>query len=486
MEFQSAHAHSNESPLVAQTIRNRRLKAFVVVFGASLLVLSTIFSFSTGGFVAKSRVRLGLAKEISDAQIPQTMDRVAELVRNQWDELTRHPSLAEMMKNVGLKSPPGQDVAMSIRNALYYSLESTADGNQTLFISLEGRVSKKETQLVDRLTRYLAGEIALAPIKSLKKEPQKVLPDPKAQFVGRQLAICDRIEWISKQLNQDIDYLKSKLPQDEGLAQNPADPQNQLWRQKLESLRSHRRELASRFNVSSDELQSLDQEIAAVESRLSNPQETALQPPNSNWFKNASYTRSDEIQSEYSLDHAFTSAMQSIDTQSLMVSVGELKQNLEHFHAMDSAAPEKRDENVTTTLPVFVKGIRSASVQPINGGIGPVGVFGLVLLSTLFGSVVAFRYQPLADDRGFKNVEQVTALLRLPVYGQIEKFADEQNEHETHMPVANLLVRSSSILLIACCVLILTALTFSPTMRGAFAENPFEAFLKMIWIYPSG
>lgn len=105
----------------------------------------------------------------------------------------------------------------------------------------------------------------------------------------------------------------------------------------------------------------------------------------------------------------------------------------------------------------------------------------LMLISGVFGTVVALNYDPAVKRRPFKSVEQLQRRLNMPVIGVLRNRVTE-----TRFPLNKLLAHKSLRIcewtLLALGVLLILAALANSEVAAAFIENPFHGITRTIWI----
>ena len=173
-------------------------------------------------------------------------------------------------------------------------------------------------------------------------------------------------------------------------------------------------------------------------------------------------------------------AIDSIDVISLKSTVAQLKQD---FVSQKQLISQQRLASGSGSnglvFPVLVENVTQARAKPLGGLPSATTVLGFFLLSVLAGSVVAWGYSPLKEDRGFVNSEEIEKKLKLPVISQLIRKSGDDAEED--LPLSNLVMELARLALLVVLLIVVFGLVFDPSVRETFTENPLYGIARIMW-----
>ena len=104
----------------------------------------------------------------------------------------------------------------------------------------------------------------------------------------------------------------------------------------------------------------------------------------------------------------------------------------------------------------------------------------MLFTALLVGSVVAWGYRPLEEDKGFRNAHEIESHLKVPVVSRLIRPSETNNEEE--VPFFNLIVQLARYTLLAILLVVACALLFSTSCRETFVADPLTGLSKIMWM----
>ena len=216
-----------------------------------------------------------------------------------------------------------------------------------------------------------------------------------------------------------------------------------------------------------EQINELEGLVAKIDSDLAMVRE--LVQRDSSPFQNASHASTAHVSLEQ-----LNQTISSIDIESVRRGLSELKSN-----------SRRRDlfaRGSQTAVPCRIK------TDPIGGIPSLTNFIWIGMFAVVAGSFVAVNYRPF-DGRGFENVSQVAAILKIPVLTALPKkiepvsFGNENSARSPTIHWANQVVAFAKLLLLGLVVLTIGFCLVNESVRTAFLHNPLHGFARMAWMF---
>ncbi len=266
----------------------------------------------------------------------------------------------------------------------------------------------------------------------------------------------------------EFDYMGNGTPDESRLVQLLADDLTKFL------LSSHAGKLEPRGSVAlanvDEQISQLEWLAVQIESDLATVRNSVSQlgARNASPFQHASH----QAKASPTLD-SISETIDSIDLGTFRTHLNELKTNVAY-------AELGRTNHLQPT------GV--TNIEPVGAVPRVADLIWIGLFSVLAGSIVSVNYQPFTA-RGFENVSQVAAILRVPVLTALPAIsksgsaANDSNQQPERLPLANRVVGLARLLLFGLIVLTIGFCLINEGVRTAFLENPFHGFARMAWMF---
>ena len=133
--------------------------------------------------------------------------------------------------------------------------------------------------------------------------------------------------------------------------------------------------------------------------------------------------------------------------------------------------------------PISLTGIDTAKrSSPLQRAHNMTQFLWMLGLAGIFGSALAFNFDPACKIRRFRSVEQVSRKLNLPVVGVLKSRRGDTRSKPFNKVFTAQIVRLCEWTLLGLAVLLILAALVNSQVAAAFIENPFHGVTKTFWL----
>lgn len=467
-------------------VLRRKLKAFLIASLATFSLLTVFWSMSVRGFISQTVVQLKVA-DTSEFSADNCQETIDNFWRQQISDYQLGRQIEELSKSMEVKHPVmlGRNFE-GLRSALKVEMDPEA-GRETinLKVSFTGEGSAEETQLVNQIADSLATKFSRAPVRDAGPN-DSILAQRRNDLEVAQTENLERLTWLVEQIDSDLTQVRAQadsfgnvdaqeivgLPELGEQNQSPfrtaghrvSNSQMSLLQQKLNALREKLADVPS--YAPAEELESIQKEIDNVTSQLgSASNQGAVQ---SVGFRSRSKSAAELLRD----------TVDGIDLTTLKSTISEMREtNNFQQETYDKLANRINESNAS--LPVVVHGVKPTGLIPL-GDMNTQTMMMMLFTALIVGSVVAWGYQPLSEDRGFTNKDDLESKLKIPVVSQLVRRTDDSQEEE--VPLCNLIVQLARYTLLALSIVVALSILGSESLRETFVADPLTGLSRIMWM----